>query len=145
MTDPSVLNATGLARTEALKVRLSREEEAEIRRRATALGVSAAAYARSAALGRRTAVWGRASIAGMEERLKAAGRLGQDLRDAPAGRRWSNKADADSAGRPAERKRLLPFAQARDDDDGLRKAGRRRQGWTAFGGFAQLYISLAER
>ncbi len=85
MTDPSVLNATGLARTEALKVRLSREEEAEIRRRATALGVSAAAYARSAALGRRTAVRGRASIAGMEELLKAAGRLGQDLRDAPAG------------------------------------------------------------
>ncbi len=70
-----------------------------------------------------------------------------DRRDgppAPAGRRWSSKADADSAGRPAERKRLRPFAQARDDA-GLRKAGRRRQGWTAFGGFAQLYISLAER
>jgi hypothetical protein len=52
-----------------------------------------------------------------------------DRRDgppAPAGRR-SNKADADSAGRPAERKRLRPFAQARDDA-GLRKAGRRRQG-----------------
>ncbi len=46
----SVLNATGLARTETLKVRLSREE-AEIRRRATALGIGTASYARSAALG----------------------------------------------------------------------------------------------
>ncbi len=83
MTDPSVLNATGLARTEALKVRLSREEEAEIRRRAASLGVSAAEFVRAAALGRRPPARRRGSAAGMDDLMKVAGRLGQDLRDAP--------------------------------------------------------------
>ncbi|MCR5170543.1 MAG: hypothetical protein K6C33_08825, partial [Desulfovibrio sp.] len=83
MTDPTVLNATGQARTEALKVRLSREEEAEIRRRAASLGVSAAEFVRAAALGRPTPARRRATAAGMDILLKVAGRLGQDLRDAP--------------------------------------------------------------
>ena len=82
MTDSTVLNATGQARTEALKVRLSREEEAEIRRRAASLGVSAAGFVRAATLGRRPPARRRATAAGMDD-LKVAGRFVQDLRDAP--------------------------------------------------------------
>ena len=82
MTDSTVLNATGRARTEVLKVRLSKEE-AEIRRRAASLGVSVAEFVRAAALGRRPPARRRGSAAGMDDLMKVARRLGQDLRDAP--------------------------------------------------------------
>ncbi len=83
MTDSTVLNATGRARTEVLKVWLSKEE-AEIRRRATSLGVSVAEFVRAATLGRRPPARRRGSAAGMDDLMKVAGRLDRTSGTLPA-------------------------------------------------------------